>query len=116
MSRPLCDCCLNPTITTTATTSTPQRVREKMKRFVFGEWEVRLWIDANVSRDFDALRAAAEGCALGLEETFDEPLSGDGYAQATGRLAAAIADSVQGINAVEVLVDGEGDLVYPSWP
>ena len=113
MSRCLGDGCLNPTITTT---STPQRVREKMKRFIVGEWEVRLWLDANVGRDFEALRAAAEGCAISLEETLDDPLSECGYAQATGRLAAAIADSVQGINAVEVLVDGEGDLVYPSWP
>ncbi len=85
------------------------RVYELMRKVTVGPLTIRLWIDA----DDGPCELCAENadelamCASTLADEEDEPLV----------LAEKIANTLRGINAVEVLDEsGNGGLVYPEWP
>jgi len=85
------------------------RVYELMRKVTVGPLTIRLWIDA----DDGACEMCEENadeiamCASALADAEDDSMI----------LAEKIANTLRGINAVEVLDEsGNGGLVYPEWP
>lgn len=82
-----------------------------VRRFVVGEWEIRLLTHRGLLDGYDAdiAKAAAEGLAFHVEESFEDGgYPSEGYAESCGRLAQMIFDGLRNIASVEVAVDGEG--------
>ena len=82
-----------------------------VRRFAVGDWECRIWCRKSLFGvdSADAARAAAEGLAFHVEESFEEPNYRDeGYAESCGRLADLILKHVRRVIRAEVYVDGDG--------
>jgi hypothetical protein len=85
------------------------RVYELMRRVVVGPLTIRLWINADDEPCEYCEETADElaMCASTIADEEDDPML----------LAEKLANTLQGLNAVEVLDDsGNGGLVYPEWP
>ena len=85
------------------------RVYELMRKVLVGPLTIRLWIDADDGLCEQCEERADEIalCASTLADEEDPPML----------LAEKLANTLQGLNAVEVLDDeGNGGLVYPDWP
>ena len=85
------------------------RVYELMRRVVVGPLTIRLWINADDGPCEYCEETADEiaMCASALADDEDAPLL----------LAEKLANTLRGLNAVEVLDEsGNGGLVYPEWP
>lgn len=85
------------------------RVYELMRKVSVGPLTIRLWIDADDGLCEQCEERADEIalCASTLADEEDPPML----------LAEKLANTLQGLNAVEVLDDeGNGGLVYPDWP
>lgn len=83
-----------------------------VRRFMVGEWEIRLLTHRGLlggGDDAEIAKAAAEGLAFHVEESFEDGgYPSEGYAESCGRLAQMIFDGLRNIASVEVAVDGEG--------
>lgn len=85
------------------------RCYELMRKVTAGPLTIRLWISADEGLCEQCEERADEIalCASTLADEDDEPMV----------LAEKLANTLQGLNAVEVLDDtGNGGLVYPDWP
>ena len=85
------------------------RVYELMRKVSVGPLTIRLWIDADDGLCEQCEERADEIalCASTLADEEAPPML----------LAEKLANTLQGLNAVEVLDDeGNGGLVYPDWP
>ena len=85
------------------------RAYELMRKVAVGPLTIRLWIDADDGPCEQCEERADELalCASALADEDDVPLL----------LAEKLANTLLGLNAVEVLdADGNGGLVYPDWP
>jgi len=85
------------------------RVYELMRKVTVGPLTIRLWIDADDGPCEMCEENADEiaMCASVLADAEDDSMV----------LAEKIANTLRGINAVEVLDEsGNGGLVYPEWP
>ncbi len=85
------------------------RVYELMRRVSVGPLTIRLWIDADDGLCEQCEEHADEValCAATLADEEDDPMV----------LAEKLANTLRGLNAVEVLdSNGNGGLVYPEWP
>jgi hypothetical protein len=85
------------------------RIYEMMRRVVVGRLTIRLWIAADDGPCEYCEETADEiaMCASALADDEDAPLL----------LAEKLANTLRGLNAVEVLDEsGNGGLVYPEWP
>ena len=85
------------------------RCYELMRKVTAGPLTIRLWINADEGLCEQCEERADEIalCASTLADEDDDPMV----------LAEKLANTLQGLNAVEVLDDtGNGGLVYPDWP
>ena len=84
------------------------RVYELMRRVEVGPLTIRMWIEADgVCPECEERADELALCARTLADEDDHP----------SLLAEKLADTLQGLNAVEVLDEsGDGGLVYPDWP
>ena len=85
------------------------RAYELMRKVTAGPLTIRLWINADEGLCEQCEERADEIalCASTLADEDDDPMV----------LAEKLANTLQGLNAVEVLDDtGNGGLVYPDWP
>ena len=86
------------------------RVCELMRKITVGSLSIRLWIAADEDQLYEEGEILADELAMLAATMADDemlPLI----------LAAKLADTLRGLNAVEVLDEhGDGALVYPDWP
>ena len=84
------------------------RVYELMRRVAVGPLTIRMWIEAEgCCEECEEFADEVALCASTLADEDDYPLA----------LAEKLANTLQGLNAVEVIDDdGNGGLVYPDWP
>lgn len=76
------------------------RIYERMYRFVVAQFIIRVWAKPDASRE------RIQQIVGQVVATSDE----------TMEIATAVANLCPEINAVEVLVHGEGSLAYNDWP
>ena len=84
------------------------RVYELMRKVTAGPLTIRLWIDAEgLCEECEERADELALCASTLADEDDAPMM----------LAEKLANTLNGLNAVEVLDEsGSGGLVYPDWP